>query len=109
MIAFDKRYRDVKRYKMELPDGVHAFFLLNAANLSPASEKLSRAKTKLTSDAMKDKIQKIFGTVNDDSDAAPEVKEEVVRTRQRKRKRSKRRITWWQTRSWPRFTEYYVR
>ena len=25
---------------------------------------------------MKDKIQKIFGTVNDDSDAAPEVKEE---------------------------------
>ena len=30
MIAFDKRYRDVKRYKMELPDGVQAFFLLNA-------------------------------------------------------------------------------
>ena len=47
IIEFEKRYREVKRYKLELPPGVQAYFLLQAANLPPDLERLARTTAKL--------------------------------------------------------------
>ena len=50
---------------MRLPEGVKAFFLLNAANVSEENEKLARATVgDLTYDNMKSKIKKLFGDPN---------------------------------------------
>ena len=47
---------------MTLPEGVKAFFLLKAANVTEEQEKLARATCdKLTYDIMKSNITKIFG------------------------------------------------
>ena len=44
---YEKRYREVKCYKLDLPTGVQAFFLLQAANLISNLEKLVRATATL--------------------------------------------------------------
>jgi hypothetical protein len=65
---------------MKLPDGVMAFFLLNACNLPEEREKLARATTTdLTYDNMKKQIKKICGSFTGSKDgeaAVPPVKEE---------------------------------
>lgn len=42
IVEHEKHYREVKRCNLELPTGVQAFFLLQAANLSSELEKLAR-------------------------------------------------------------------
>ena len=68
IVEYEKRYREVKRYKLDLPTGVQAFFLLQAANLSSDLEKLVRATARLDYLDMKDKLQKVFGESFKDSD-----------------------------------------
>ena len=83
IVEFQKRYREIKKYKLELPEGVQAFFLLNAANLTPDMEKLARTTAELNYKDMKDKLMKIFGDlkgsgVDGSESAAPLVKEEAL-------------------------------
>ena len=47
VVEYEKRYREVKRYRLDLPTGVQAFFLLQAANLTPDLEKLARTAATL--------------------------------------------------------------
>ena len=70
---FETRYREVKRYKLELPVGVQAYFLLQSASLPSDLEKLARTTAKLEFDDMKDKLQKVFGNTNkvEDGEATP--------------------------------------
>ena len=51
----------MKKYKLVLDDGLMAYFLLTAANLSHYHERLVRATASLNSDDIKDKLQKVFG------------------------------------------------
>ena len=51
----------MKKYKLVLDDGLMAYFLLTAANLSHDHERLVRATASSNSDDMKDKLQKVFG------------------------------------------------
>ena len=60
IIDYDKRYREIQKYKMELPTGAQAYFMLQAANLPADLEKLARATAKLEYEDMKDKLQKVF-------------------------------------------------
>ena len=63
------------QFDMKLPDGVLAFFLVSAANVSEENEKLARATCKkLTYADMKTIILKIFG----DPTGAPAIKQESV-------------------------------
>ena len=67
-------------YKMDLPEGVQAFFLLNAANMTEENEKLARTTAgKLTYSNMKETIMRIFGDPGavGDEVKAPAIKEEV--------------------------------
>ena len=57
----NKLYHEIQKYKMELPSGAQAYFMLQAANLPTDLEKLARATAKLEYDDMKDKLQKVFG------------------------------------------------
>ena len=67
IVRFEYLYHKMMQFDMNLPEGVKAFFLLNAANVSEDNEKLARATVgELTYDNMKDKIQKIFGDPNAD-------------------------------------------
>ena len=50
----------MKKYKLVLDDGLMAYFLLTAANLSHDHERLVRATASLNLDDMKDKLQKVF-------------------------------------------------
>ena len=50
---------------INLPPGVLAFFLLQAANLAPDHEKLGRTAAKLEYKDMQEKIQKVFGETGD--------------------------------------------
>ena len=57
---FERVYRKLKQYKMELLDGVLAY--LKSAHLSEQHEQLARATlTELTYDNMKGQLKKIFG------------------------------------------------
>ena len=59
---FEYLYAKVKQFNMSLPEGVQAFFLLHAMNLSQDQEKLARATCKdLTYKEMKSNVIKIFG------------------------------------------------
>ena len=67
IVRFEYLYHKMRQFDMNLPEGVKAFFLLNAANVSEENEKLARATVgELTYDNMKEKIQKIFGDPNAD-------------------------------------------
>ena len=80
IIEHERRYNRLVQFKMELPEGVRAFFLLKAANMTEDSEKLARATAKLEYNDMKDKVMKIFGDpgMREDSGGVPVVKEEVM-------------------------------
>ena len=60
IVEYDQKYRKVEKYEMELPQGVQAFFLLKAANLTVESEKLARATAKLDYKDMREKLSRIF-------------------------------------------------
>ena len=80
IVEFESKYRNISKYKLTLPEGVQAFFLLNAANLTPDTEKLARATAELTYKDMKEKLTKIFGNSsgsNDSKDTLP-IKEEAL-------------------------------
>ena len=61
LVEFNDRVQEVKKYKLVLDDGLMAYFLLTAANLSHDHERLDRATASLNSGDMKDKLQKVFG------------------------------------------------
>ena len=42
IVSFEYLYHKLKQFDMKLPEGVQAFFLLNAANISEDNEKLAR-------------------------------------------------------------------
>ena len=65
LLEFNNKYRELKKFKMTLVDGVLAYFLLVAANLSAEHERLVRATSQLSYDDIKDKLQKIFGEFAD--------------------------------------------
>ena len=80
-MKFDQMYHNLTKYEMVLPEGVRAFFLLNAANLTVDVEKLARATVgELNYKNMKDIVMKICGDPigSEDSGGAPPVKEEVL-------------------------------
>ena len=84
IVEYEKRYREVKRFKLDLPTGVQAFFLLQAANLSSDLEKLVRATARLEYLDMKDKLQKVFGdSFKDSADVVPVKQEEAYYTFQK--------------------------
>ena len=59
---FEYLYAKLTQFDMTLPQGVQAFFLLNAINVSADHAKLARATcTELTYENMKSNIVKIFG------------------------------------------------
>ena len=81
IVRFKYLCHKLKQFDMKLPEGVQAFFLLNAANISEDNEKLARATVgELTYENMKAKIQKIFGdpAASEGSGGAPAVKSEPV-------------------------------
>ena len=76
VVKYEKRYREVKCYKLDLPTVVQAFILLQAANLTPDLEKLVRTTATLVYGDMKEKIQKVLSdSCGKDSDGVS-VKEE---------------------------------
>ena len=77
IVDFDQRYSKLQQFDMVLPQGVQAFFLLKAANMTSESEKLARAVAKLEYNDMREKLMKIFGDpgVLSNTDEVPEVKD----------------------------------
>ena len=59
-MQFEDKYNDMAQYEMELPDGIKAFFVLNASNLPEETEQLARATAELTYRSMKDQIKRIM-------------------------------------------------
>ena len=80
IVKYEHLYHKLTQYKMDLPEGVQAFFLLNAANMTEENEKLARTTAgKLTYSNMKETIMRIFGDPGavGDEVKAPAIKEEV--------------------------------
>ena len=60
MVEFNLRYKKLKVYNMELPEGVLAYNLLACANLTDEQQQLCRATTpQMTYDSMKKTIEKV--------------------------------------------------
>lgn len=81
LVRFEYIHHKLGKHSVTLPEGVQAFFLLNAANVSEENERLARATCgTLTYANMKACIKKIFGDPaacgNDGS--APAIKSEPV-------------------------------
>jgi len=86
IVEFEKRYRKITQYKMELPTGAKAYFALQAANLTTDNERLARTTAKLDYDDMKKQIQKVFGdTVGFGDNTLPVKSEECFYTHSRGR------------------------
>ena len=68
LVEFNTRHREVMKYKLKFDDGILAYFLLAAANISEDHERLVRATSTLTFDDMKDKLQKVFGEFGGDKE-----------------------------------------
>ena len=61
IIEFEHLYIKAKQHKMELPDGVLAYRVLNSANISSHHKQLVRATLpELNYQSMKDQLKKIF-------------------------------------------------
>ena len=60
-----KKHQEIEKYDMNLHTSALAFFLLQAANLTPDHEKLVRTAVKLEYKDMQEKIQKVFGKTGD--------------------------------------------
>ena len=70
-------YNRLIKYKIDLPAGVQAFLLLNAANISEDKEGLARTTCgTLNYDEMKETLKKIFGDVASSENGAPAIKTE---------------------------------
>ena len=64
VVEFDQLYHKLAQFDMKSTDGVLAFFLLSAANVSEENEKLARATCKkLTYEVMKTTILKLLVTL----------------------------------------------
>ena len=76
IVRFEQLYNDLSGHDMTLPDGIRAFFLLNASNLPDDLEKLARATTEnLTYTNMRTQIKKICtNTLGSSDDVAPPLK-----------------------------------
>ena len=93
VVEYEKRYREVKRYKLDLPTAVQAFFLLQAANLTPDLEKLVRTIATLVYGDMKEKIQKVLSDLCDKDSGGVPIKEEDFTTQIEKVIRRKVAVT----------------
>ena len=81
LVEFNNRYREVTKYKLKFEDGILAYFLLAAANISEDHERLVRATSSLTFEDMKDKLQKVFGEFESDREGGPlPIKEDCLYT-----------------------------
>ena len=81
IVKYEHLYHKLTQYKMDLPEGVQAFFLLYAANMTEQNEKMARTTAgKLTYSDMKETIMRIFGDPGavGDEVKAPAIKEEVL-------------------------------
>ena len=81
LIKFDSLYNKIKKYKMELPDGVLAYRVLNSANLSDEEMRLCRATlNELKYETMTKQLTKIFGDILTTQclEESKEIKEEPV-------------------------------
>ena len=77
LIRYEYLYQSLGTHNNALPEGVQAFFLLTAANVSEEMEKLARATCPaMTYNEMKKTIQKIFGDPGSAAEgtAAPSIK-----------------------------------
>ena len=74
IIEFERLFNKAKQHKMELPDGVLAYWFLNSANISSHHKQSVRATLpELSYQSMKDQLKKIFSDpTNLDSDAKQE-------------------------------------
>ena len=85
IVEFNALHREVKKFKLNFDDGILAYFLLAAANLSDDHERLVRATASLNYNAMKDTLQKVFGELDTKDgelkDSTLPVKEEVLFTK----------------------------
>ena len=65
VVKFEALHRDAKAHKMDIPDGVLAYRLLNNANLSEDKKQLIKATlTKMEYNEMKEKLKKVFTSSN---------------------------------------------
>ena len=80
LVHYEYLYHKLAKYDNAIPEGVQAFFVLTAANISEENEKLARASCGLmTYPNMKECIQKIFGDPSGDgTGSTPSVKSEPV-------------------------------
>ena len=80
LVHYEYLYHKLGKYEIKLPEGVQAFFVLNAANISEENEKLARTTCgQMTYANMKACIQKIFGDPSGDGNGnTPPVKSEPV-------------------------------
>ena len=80
LVHYEYLYHKMVRFDIKLPEGVQAFLVLAAANVSEDNEKLARATCgQMTYANMKGSIQKIFGDPsNDNNRSAPAIKSEPV-------------------------------
>ena len=79
IVRFEQLYNKVAEFKMVLPDGVRAFFILRAANISAENNRLLVRTTagELSYAQVKDKLKKVFGNLSGDDDGEDiSVKEE---------------------------------
>ena len=85
ILEFKSKYREIEKYKIKFEDNIMAYFLLTSANLSPDHERLVRATSTLKFSDMEEKLQKVFGEVTEDTNAAESrslpIKEECLFTK----------------------------
>ena len=81
IVKFERLHNKLSEYKMVLPDGVKAFFILRAANITEENDRLVRTTAgALSYEEVKDKIKKVFGNFSGDVESELPVKEEVLHT-----------------------------
>lgn len=76
LVRYEFLYQRLKKFYIILPEGVQAFLVLNAVNISEENEKLARTTCSvLTYQNMKESIKKVFGDIYRDENV-PAVKSE---------------------------------
>ena len=74
IIEFEHKYNRAKKFRMELPDAVLAFKLLESANLSEKEKQLAlTACNDLTFINMKSALKRIFGGIHSSTDSAASI------------------------------------
>ena len=77
LVQFEYLYSKLEQFEIKLPEGVKAFFILNALNVSEDDEKIARTTCgELNYNNMKDAIKRLFGDVNSGNSVTPAVKSE---------------------------------